>query len=148
MQYFKSFAKAILITIILGFVANVVIITYVYIDSSQIVDDRVSDLAYITAEENCLSQESGRYDGYKNLLRASETAWLKFRDDSITVCNESGTKTYYNYIDAPQRGSTIKCRLKGEVKIPLILLIPGMNSFTFEIEKEVTVMGLSFYKGK
>lgn len=131
-----------------------------WVNANNLVQDRLSELVIIVSEENCLSNDgnftTSPMGTYNDLLKASETSWVKFDTSlaspniSYKVSNLSETHNYYSYITAPQKGSIIKVRLIGYLKLPLFFNPNGTGStiLTIPIEKSYVTMGMQFYKDK
>lgn len=111
----------------------------IWFQTSNIVQTRLSDMMVIVSEENCLPSEGGIYSSrstFNELLKRSETSWLVFNTTassyenglSYFVGDESTGQTYFNYIDAPQRGSAIDLKIRGYMYLPLLVSV-GLDRF-------------------
>lgn len=160
MNSYKKVATVLLWAIISTIVFMLITWGIYWVNANNLVQDRLSELVIMVSEENCLSNDGNLADSpmgmYNNLLKASETDWVKFEtnlsspDISYKVSNMNETQTYYSYITAPQKGAVIKIKLKGYLRLPLIFnpKNTGRNYLIVPIEKTYVTMGMRFYKDK
>lgn len=142
-----SFSKILLVALVVSIIASAIMIGIAFNDSDKIVNDRLSDLCQIVADENCLDTGSGRYRSFIDFLEESETTFLTFDDTNpVYVGNDAHTKTYFSYVDAPQRGQPITCEINATVRVRLF--IPGTPTIERPIRVSYRVLGLKFYKDK
>jgi len=158
MELYKKVAYMFLWTIIATLAFMLITWGVFWVNANNIVQDRLSELVIMVSEENCLSNDGTDtpMDMYNELLKASETSWLEFDTNlnspnlSYKVTNKTGTKKYFSYVDAPQKGSIIKVELTGYLKLPLFFNPNGSGSIiiTVPIKKSYVTMGMKFYKDK
>ena len=158
METYKKIAYMFLWAILATLVFMLITWGVYWRNANNIVQDRLSELVIIVSEENCLSNDStdSPMKMYNNLLKASETNWLKFDTHlassqlSYKISDLTGTKKYYSYIDAPQKGSVIRVELTGYLELPLFFNPNGSGStiLTVPIKKTYITMGMRFYKDK
>lgn len=140
---------------------------FIWYNSSSIVQDRLSELVLVASEENCLSLDGTdvsktQMRAFDELLEASETPWLTFKTHTIDneplasdelsyyVGNMDKTQTYFNYLDAPQKGEAMKVELTGYLDLP-VFFAPNDEeriSFRINLNKSYVTMGLKFFKDK
>ncbi len=166
-----NWAKNVVYIIFWSFIGTMIFLVitwgFIWVNSNNLVQDRLSELVLIASEENCLSldgtEESETGMGtYDNLLKASETSWLTFKTHTIdheslssdelsySVGDIHGTKKYFNYVDAPQKGEPIRVELVGYLELPVFFAPNGEQrlSLKYEIKKSYVTMGLKFFKDK
>lgn len=141
-----SFSKILLVALVVSIIASAVLIGIAFNDSDKIINDRLADLCQIVADENCLDKGSGRYQSFMDFLEESETVFLSFDANSVYVGNDTHSKTYFSYVDAPQRGEPITCELTATVSVRLF--IPGTPTIQRPVKVSYNVLGLKFYKDK
>lgn len=166
-------AKIILCSILAAIAFMLITWGILFVQSSNIVSDRLSDLVYIVSEENCLSEDgtqpkSSSLGVYENLLQTSETSWLKFETSIYDGASKNSadyayfvgsptntTKWYLGYEAAPQRGTAIKVTVKGVLHLPFFVRFGGKTgsndgglSINVPIEKSFVTMGMKYYKDK
>ncbi len=165
MDMFKKVAFVVLWSIIGITVFMLATWAIFWVNGNNLVQDRLADLVVIVSEENCLANDGTNtaLGMYEDLLEASETDWLKFKTnkgDSVPLTNKAElayfvgnnaeSKSYYSYIDAPQKGSIIKVKVTGELNLPLFFNPSGSGSITLKIPitKTYVTLGLKYFKDK
>lgn len=140
---------------------------FIWHNADSLVQDRLSELVLVASEENCLSldgtdESETAMATYDRLLKASESSWLTFKTHTIDdeslgsdelsyyVGSVDEDKTYFNYVDAPQKGEPIKVELTGYLDLPVFFAPNDQEriSLHFKIKKSYVTMGLKFFKDK
>lgn len=91
-----------------------------------------------TAKNNITISTASSNSGEFRALQLSDASDAEHLNDS----------KYYSYTTCPNRGETITITLNAKVNVYLLTLIPGIRQQSIPISKQVTVVGMKFYKGK
>lgn len=186
-------------------VVDAAILGYTYIVSVSAMEDTLSSIALVVAEDNCLDAGLGgsvdsptadsKLAGIKELMASNATAWLCYnntgfyqpskdtayefgrtsrsaehtdiqtddcRDIQIAADNVSVRDCLvlsetaggacdpdlYSYVDCPQRGEPIVITLNANINVHLLSIIPSFGNVSIPVKREITVIGMKFYKGK
>lgn len=209
--------KGIVIFLVMLAVVDVVWLVYTYTVSINALEDTLSSISLVVAEDNCLDAGTGdksspspdsKYYSIEKLMVENATAWLCYNEvgfgnktdyknkenwnkdnntDTGTAYNiDRGsrstdhtdiqtddlrdvakamdnidetfaltltTDTYsdgamYSYVTCPQRGQAITITLKANINVHLLSFIPSWGNVSIPVERQVTVIGMKFYKGK
>lgn len=197
--------KGIIIFLIMLAVVDIVWLVYTYNVSINALEDTLSSIALVVAEDNCIDMGTGssatinsptadsKLYSIRKLMVENATAWLCYNDkgfsntsDSSNQVNRGSRSTYhtdiqtddcraietamknidmsyalnleagsnytndsmYSYTTCPQRGQTITITLKANVNVHLLSLIPSWGNISVPVERQITVIGMKFYKGK
>lgn len=189
-------------------VVDAAILGYTYIVSVNALEDTLSSIALLVAEDNCLDYGTG--SGYsvtnpeansklasaKKLMASNATAWLCYNNAGFFAPQEGETYKFgrtsrsmshtdiqtddcrdltaaasnvdvtnclilsenpgaattdpnlFSYVECPQRGTPIVITLKANVNIHLLSIIPSFGNVSIPVQREITVVGMKFYKGK
>lgn len=208
MQNLVRIGKFFLLFFIMIGVVDAALIGYTYVVSVNAMEDTLSSIALLVAEDNCLDygtatgvsisspEANSKLDSAKKLMASNATAWLCYnnagffntdtktaytfgregrsmkhtdiqtddcRDVSVAAANidvanclilskTTGATvtdtTLFSYLTCPQRGTPIVITLKANVNIHLLSIIPSFGNVSIPIKREITVVGMKFYKGK
>lgn len=198
MHNLVKFGKGLLFFIIMLTVVDVIWLAYTYVTSVNALEDTLTSVALIVAEDNCIDQGTGSGDtssklySVKKLLVENATAWLCYNEDgfyngggtgmldrssrsakhtdvqtddnrdpatainnididfAIHLGDADNDNKYYSYDTCPQRGEVIKITMKANVNIHILSpwTFAGFGNISIPIERETTVIGMKFYKGK
>ena len=152
----KFVAKMVLYALLAAMVFMVIVWAVVLIQSNNSMQNLLDDLVLIVSEENCLSTDGGSNSTaamFARNLEASETSWLTFDTEggtAVSVTDLVTGRSCNSYINAPQRGAKIKCKLTGTVTLPVVIAPFGQNRLviTVPFEKEYNTMALKYFKDK
>ena len=79
---------------------------------------------------------------------SGDNEFLALKMCSSGSTTHSNSSDYYSYADCPNRGQTITITLSANVNIYLLTMIPSIRQQSIPITKQITVVGMKFYKGK
>lgn len=79
---------------------------------------------------------------------SGENQFLALKMCSSGSTTHNNDSSYYSYTTCPNRGQTITITLSANVNIYLLTMIPGIRQQSIPITKQITVVGMKFYKGK
>lgn len=189
-------------------VVDIAILGYTYIVSVNALEDTLSSVALLVAEENCLDygtasganvntpEVGSKLDSVRKLMASNATAWLCYNNNGffnpkpdeaymfgrtsrsdkhtdiqtddcrdvstaagnvdVTNClvlsKSTGASTadasLFSYTTCPQRGTPIVITLKANINVHLLSIVPSFGNVSIPVQREITVIGMKFYKGK